>query len=178
MALMTRMTRLLRADLHAVLDRVEEPEVVLRQAVREMEDALGEDRRRAKLLGHERTRLATRAAEIGHALHEIAEQLDVCFDAGNDGLARTLLRRRLESERGAAVIERRLAAVDRDRTQVERRIEENRRRLDAMRQKADLLAEEEPAAERDDAWSGPDCTVTDDDVEVAFLREQRRRRPS
>ena len=34
MAIVTRLTRLFRADAHAVLDRLEEPEVLLRQAVR------------------------------------------------------------------------------------------------------------------------------------------------
>ena len=32
MALITRMARLFTADVHAVLDRIEEPEVVLKQA--------------------------------------------------------------------------------------------------------------------------------------------------
>lgn len=36
MALINRATRLFRADLHAVLDRIEEPDILLRQAVREM----------------------------------------------------------------------------------------------------------------------------------------------
>ena len=45
MALMTRVARLFRADLHAVLDRIEEPEVLLRQALREMEDGVNGERR-------------------------------------------------------------------------------------------------------------------------------------
>ena len=60
MALINRVSRLLRADLHAVLDRVEEPEVLLRQAVREMDAALAEDRRRARLMTHEQTQLGAR----------------------------------------------------------------------------------------------------------------------
>ena len=40
MALITRVSRLFQADFHAVLDRIEEPEVLLRQAVREMEEEL------------------------------------------------------------------------------------------------------------------------------------------
>ena len=40
MALINRMSRLFTADVHAVLDRIEEPDVLLRQAIREMEEAL------------------------------------------------------------------------------------------------------------------------------------------
>ena len=43
MALITRVSRLFQADLHAVLDRIEEPEVLLKQAVREMEEELARD---------------------------------------------------------------------------------------------------------------------------------------
>ena len=43
MALITRVARLFRADFHAVLDRVEEPDILLRQAIREMEDDLARD---------------------------------------------------------------------------------------------------------------------------------------
>ena len=46
MTLINRVSRLFRADLHAVLDRVEEPDLLLHQAVREMEDDLAADRRR------------------------------------------------------------------------------------------------------------------------------------
>ena len=53
MALITRVGRLFRADLHAVLDRVEEPEVLLRQAIREMEEELAEERQRLRLARHE-----------------------------------------------------------------------------------------------------------------------------
>ena len=43
MALITRVARLFRADLHAVLDRIEEPDVLLKQAVREMEEELASE---------------------------------------------------------------------------------------------------------------------------------------
>ena len=40
MALINRVTRLFKADIHAVLDQIEEPEQLLRQAVRDMEEEL------------------------------------------------------------------------------------------------------------------------------------------
>ncbi|MGH8588771.1 MAG: PspA/IM30 family protein, partial [Gammaproteobacteria bacterium] len=50
MALITRVSRLFRSDLHAVLDRIEEPEVLLRQAIREMEAELSSDEQRIRLM--------------------------------------------------------------------------------------------------------------------------------
>ena len=96
MALISRVTRLFRADLHAVLDSIEEPELLLRQAVREMEEEVDRQQQRARILGQRRELLKGREAETEAFLNGLEEQLDVCFDAGNDELARTQVRRRLE----------------------------------------------------------------------------------
>jgi len=98
MALINRMSRLFTADLHAVIDRLEEPDVLLKQAIREMEDELALRDHRIRLLDHEREQCTQQAADIDRELARTAEQLDVCFDSGEEQLARTLLKRRLEME--------------------------------------------------------------------------------
>jgi len=49
MALINRLSRLFRADFHAVLDQIEEPEALLKQAIRDMEDDLANTEQRIKL---------------------------------------------------------------------------------------------------------------------------------
>jgi phage shock protein A len=157
MALITRMSRLFRADVNAVLDRIEEPDVLLRQAIREMEEDLAHDEQRARLLEHDQLQLDARLA-----------------DSGKDDLARALIRRRLEAEQQQRLLTGRRDALAQTRAGLRRRLDDNRRRLDAMRQKADLLAVDE-ADRRDERWTGPDVGIRDEDVEVAFLREKQRR---
>ncbi len=67
MALITRVTRLFTADMHAVLDRLEEPDVLLRQAVREMHEVLASDRQQLRALRGESTRLETRIDDTARA---------------------------------------------------------------------------------------------------------------
>ncbi|MGH8477659.1 MAG: PspA/IM30 family protein, partial [Methylococcales bacterium] len=43
MTLIDRITRLFRADIHDLLDRIEDPSIVLKQAVRDMEQELSQD---------------------------------------------------------------------------------------------------------------------------------------
>jgi phage shock protein A len=90
MALITRMSRLFRADVNAVLDQIEEPAILLRQAVREMEEELARDEQRARLLEHEQRQLDARLAALERARRDLDAQLDTCFDAGKDDLARAL----------------------------------------------------------------------------------------
>ena len=99
MALIHRVSRLFKADFHAVLDQIEEPEILLKQAIREMEDDLEATERRIRLCEHEQEALAVRRGELEGALADIDGQLDLCFESGKDDLAKKLVRRKLESER-------------------------------------------------------------------------------
>ncbi len=173
MALITRVSRLFQADFHAVLDRIEEPGVLLRQAVREMEEELARDEQRSKVLQHEQRRLVSRETDLEQSLHEIETELDTCFEAGNDDLARACIKRRLETQRLGKNVSRKRTVLGETLDELNARLRENRSRLESMRQKAELLAEEN--ARPADDWSIPDITVRDEDVEVAFLREKQHR---
>lgn len=177
MALITRVSRLLRADLHAVMDHVEEPEVLLRQAVREMDAALGEDRRRTKLMEHERAQLLARERDALRSLERTAEELDVCFEAGQEDLARALLKKRLEHERWHEGLLRRQAALDETLTGVRQRMAQNQARLDAMREKMELLSaqgvQDGPGPAEDLGLR--EGGISAEEVEIAFLAEKHRR---
>ena len=173
MALITRVSRLFQADFHAVLDRIEEPGVLLRQAVREMEEELARDEQRSKVLTHEQRQIATRETELEQVLLDIEEELDTCFAAGNDDLARACIRRRLETQRLGKSFTRKRRAISETLAELNTGLRENRARLESMRQKAELLAGEN--VRHADDWSTPDVSVRDEDVEVAFLREKQHR---
>ena len=178
MALITRVSRLFQADFHAVLDRIEEPEVLLRQAVREMEEDLASDEQRSRILQQEQGQLTARETDLEQTLHEIEEQLDVCFDSGNDDLARACIKRKLETQRFCKNLSRKRQTLQEALDDLDTRLRENRARLESMRQKAELLAEENARARPADNCNLPDLAVRDQDVEVAFLREKQHRRRS
>lgn len=178
MALINRVSRLFRADLHAVLDRIEEPEVLLRQAVREMEEELAGEERRIKVLNHELGQLMARGSDLDRSLREIDQELDVCFASERDDLARALFRRQLEAQRFRKFLTRKREILEESLDTLKARIEENRARLETLRQKGELLSEAEAPSHSEECWRTPDLAVRDEDVEVAFLREkQRRSRP-
>jgi phage shock protein A len=180
MALINRMSRLLSADIHAVLDRIEEPEALLRQSIREMEEALASAEQHAKRLEHEREVVADRRRKLEASLGDVDAQLDVCFGAGNDTLARKLVRRKLETERSGKHLAERLETIDKALAAQRVRLVEQHEQLDVLRQKAELFTEgSEPRGMRfaKDPGTSP-FAVGDDEVEVAFLRERQRRQPS
>lgn len=178
MALINRISRLFRADLHAVLDRIEEPDVLLKQAVREMEDNLANDEQRLKLLDSEQVQLSHRHSDVSQTLEQLNGELDVCFDSDKDDLARSLIKRKLEAQRFHKLLDRKQEVLATNITELKKRINENQNRMTAMQQKLELLSEDNSQATHDDVWFTPDINVRDDEVEVAFLREKQQRVPS
>ncbi len=176
MALVSRLTRLFQADFHAVLDRIEEPDALLRQSVRDMEDALVRDERRVKHLQADRAQMTNRLDELQTSLTRLDEELDVCFAADKDDLAKGVIRRQLETHKLDALLARRKATIEEELGDLDARTAENRGRLESMRQKAEMLAESEPVAGRFDP--APDVTVHADEVDVAYLREKQKRSAS
>lgn len=178
MPLITRVSRLFRADVHAVLDRIEEPDVLLRQAVREMEESLAHDEHRLKLLEHERGQLNTRINDLDHTLREVEDELDICFAASKDELAHTLVKRKLEAQRLHKLLTQKSDTLSQTLETLRAQLEDNRIRLDGMRQKEELLNEQQDAPRAEPTWDASSSRVDEADVEVAFLREKQKRMPS
>lgn len=175
MALVTRISRLFKADFHAVLDRIEEPEVLLRQAIREMEEELSQDEQRIKASTHEHDRLRLRRSELEQSIRKIEDELDVCFTAEKDDLARVVIKRKLEAQRAVEYLTRRDKELEAMLARLKTRLEDGRLRLDAMRQKAEVLIEEEVSGQPENNWLLPELCVKDEEVEVALLREKQSR---
>jgi len=180
MALINRVSRLFKADLNAVLDHIEEPEQLIRQAIRDMEDELAASERRIALCAQEQEALEARRAEIAAAAREFEPQLDLCFESGKEDLARGIVRRKLEAERLLKRLDGKLEANRRDVARQQKLLDENRATLDGLRQKAELIVSRAPSGDdrggRDDlARIARELRVDDDEVEVAFLREKAAR---
>lgn len=175
MALITRFTRLFQADIHAVLDRVEEPDVLLRHAIREMEEDIVRDEQKIRELEYENGQIRARQSDLQQALNDMNEELDICFESGKEDLARAVLRRKLQAEQMDRTLTRKHTSVAKSLSGFNGRVNENRERLSVMQQKSELLSERSDAAQSGPPWTPQPSVISDEDVEVAFLREQQQR---
>ncbi len=184
MALINRISRLVKADFHAVLDQIEEPEQLLKQAIRDMEDELAENEQRIRLCAHDQEALAVRKSELEATIAEVDAQLDLCFKSKKEDLAKNQIRKKLEAERILKRLNSNHEAKQRYLEEQRATLEENRATLDSLRQKAELFAKRAPAqtegaSEFDDfAWMAREMNVSDDEVEIAFLKEKDARSAS
>jgi phage shock protein A len=176
MALVTRLSRLFQADFHAVLDRIEEPDLQLRQAVREMQFALDQDQQRQQLLQHEADQLAKVVVSFNDKLCALDEELDICLAAKKDDLARDLVRRKLAAETQLQARRDRAAAIDQQRQILTRQIGEQAQQLAGMKQKLELLVKTDDPVPV--GSFNPTDTIRDEEIEIALLREKQKRSKS
>ncbi len=183
MALINRISRLFKADFHAVLDHIEEPEALLKQAIRDMEDDLASAEQRIKLSTHDQEALSQRKGELEDTVTEYGVQLDLCFESEKDDLARNIIRKKLEAERLLNSLNKKHAANAKYLAEQRTTLEQNNATLESLRQKAELFAQRAPVdrgdSEFDDiAWMAREMRVGDDEVEIAYLRERNSRSAS
>jgi len=184
MALINRISRLFRADFHAVLDQIEEPEALLKQAIRDMEDDLAGTAQRINLCAHDDTALSVRRRELENAAAEIDAQLDLCFESEKDDLAKGLIKKRLEAERLLKRLDAKHVANEAYLQEQRAMLDENNAALESLRQKAELFAQRTPVHTDGDSkfddvtWMAREMQVGDDEVEIAYLREKSIRSTS
>jgi phage shock protein A len=184
MSLINRISRLFKADFHAVLDQIEEPETLLKQAIRDMEDDMASTEQRIALCVHDQEALTVRKGELEDAVTEFEVKLDLCFESDKDDLAKTLIRKKLETERLLKRVKTKHVANAKYLAEQGTMLEQNNTTLESLRQKAELFAQRTPVhadgnSEFDDiAWMAREMTVGDDEVEVAYLREKSLRSAS
>tara|TARA_R110001592_G_scaffold363393_1_gene687182 strand:+ start:25787 stop:26341 length:555 start_codon:yes stop_codon:yes gene_type:complete len=181
MTLISRISRLFKADFHAVLDQVEEPQLLLKQAIREMEEALHAGEMRVREVLVEQEGLKVRHEEMQQALISIDEELDICFQEEKSELARELIKRKLQTQRVIKQIAARLAAAEKNLLESKKVLADNRATLAGARQKAELFTDRfsqrgcEGSPSDQTMWHSGESVISDNDVEVAFLREKKRR---
>ena len=150
MAIANRITRLFRADVHAVLDIIEEPEAILKQAIREMQEAL--DLKRARLARDQKTSHALDGTRsyLKEQLSKVEKDLQLCLKEGNEELARKIVGRKLAYEKHGAAVDQRISNLEKAVEQQTREIELQQGQLESIVEKAKMFV---PTAEEDSPFS-------------------------
>lgn len=175
MTLLARLSRLFRADVHAVLDNIEEPEVLLRQAIREMEEALDKGVQRSRKLEWDRQRLLVCQVEIKQNLAAIDAEMDLCFTSDKEDLVRTLIRRKLELEHKLKMMDANSASLEEELAGLRRQVAEQQTTLDTVRQQAEVLAAQQKYRSEGVCQTTPATLTSAEDIEIALLREKQKR---
>ncbi len=177
MPILNRVSRLLTADLHAVLDRLEEPQAQLQQALREMHELVGEMQQDQQHKASQLAALAEQQRQLASQHEATQAELELCLNANQESLTRTVMRRRLVIERSQAAVSRQLHEGQQQLDKLNKILTSHQQELQELTHQADL-ASQVAATEAAPSLSTYSQQVTEADIDLALLAEQNNRRPA
>lgn len=136
MSLITRLARLIKADSHHLIDQVELPDVMLKQALREMEASLEQVRQDLQIIACERQKNQEQQARLDRDEMQITEQLNLCFEADNLSLARSLIRRRLQTKAHIDQLKHTQVQLEKEHIKLTQQEQDYSRELESARTRA------------------------------------------
>lgn len=177
MAILTRIMRLCKADLHGVMDQLEDKELLLKQYLREMETSLQEKEDQLNQIsrGEERIRndLELRSEEI----ERLEKDLALSLRKDKDDIAKLLIRKQCGQKTVCDQLRQQLRTLEEDRQRMGRLLGEQRLQYDQLKVKAAAFCSREQqqtfnAAHAIVGNTGA-CPVMDEkEIELELLRRK------
>jgi len=147
MRLLNRLTDILSANLNDLIESYEDPELLLKQAVREMDESIQAALQDAvKVVAHEKI-LARQLADEESAVTLLRRQAEAAVQRGEYQAAREALRHKRDREAVCALLAKQLEELTGAGQTLRRQIETMRRRAEEANRKLVLLAARQRAAE-------------------------------
>ena len=171
MKFLDRLSLLIRADAHGVLEQLEERSLLAKQHLREAELELTRKRARVEALEEESRRLADEAERLDREIATLDEDVELALAGGKDELARFSVRRLLPKRRAVAELRERVAEIDEQRSQILARLESQEVELEELRRRvrARLAAER---ADETGRLREAELPAADEEVELELLRRR------
>ena len=123
---MTRFTRIFKADIHGVMDQIENKELILKQCLREMEASLSKNKAQLNQL---KTALEQNRNEIRQLEREkikSEQDLNTAIEKEKEDIARLLIKKRLKADQH-------MEAAARHAESIEKKIEMMTERTEAQK---------------------------------------------
>lgn len=139
MGIFKRIADLIRANVNELLDRAEDPETMLRQMIRDMEESIREGRQALASAIAQGHLLRKQCQEQEQKAREWLEKAELALEKGEEDLARQCLQRKKSCEQAAAAAraqleehERSVAAARADLETLETKVAQARNRLQVL----------------------------------------------
>jgi phage shock protein A len=161
---------MLKADVHGVLDLLEDPADLCNQAIRDMEMEIEGERERNLQLKVRQQQVQQQKEQLEQRMCDLNGQIQACLCPTTRELAKDLVRKRIEYQRRLEILIRRSKEDDAESARSEQRLKGFEERLAAVREKLELFVErwsyresrQRSNSEVTEAW------VSDAEVEAAL----------
>jgi phage shock protein A len=174
MGIFDRLSRLLRANVHAAIDNAENPEKLLDQLIREAESAREAGQQQLVSVMAERNRIAAEAANEEKLARKAMSQAEAAARKDLDDLAREALRRRHDAQEAAEVYSQQAEAQQMMVERLKSQLAHLDTKIRRMRQERDSLVARIRAADAQKTFADAARQVSIQSVDSEFSRQARR----
>ena len=172
MRFLDRLTLLVKADAHGVLEQLEERTLLAKQHLREAELELDRKRAHGEACAEESRRLAEEVEHLERSIAALDSDVELALAGGKEELARFSVRQLLPLRRACESARRRIAELDAERMRLAETLVVQERQLEELRaQVRTRIAAARSAG--GDALARP-APAADEEVELELLRRRAR----
>jgi phage shock protein A len=170
MSIFSRMLRLCKADLHGVMDQLEDKGLLLKQCLREMEESL--KRKEVRL-----DQIARAGEQIRRTLARHNEELELAVGKEKDEISRMLIRKRRTLQSACRQLQRQLDTLAEEQGQVAGTLEKQRLQYDQLKAKAAAFCRQAEEPRLEDSMETMDgafawLTPSEEEVELELLQRK------
>ena len=136
MGIFTRIMRLCKADLHGVMDQLEDKELLLKQYLREMETSLQEKENHLNQLMRREDNIRRDLALREEEIEKLEKDLALSLRKEKDDIAKLLIRKQRGQKAVCNQLRQQLQALEEERQRIGRLLGEQRLQYDQLNVKA------------------------------------------
>jgi phage shock protein A len=172
MGLFTRVTTLLKADAHGMVDAVEDRALLLKQHLREAETELERKRARKEALDSEQREFREEAERAQKEMARLEDDISLAMKGGKEDLARFAIKKLLTFRHRAEQVSRQIQRIVEEREELVKALETQERELEELRLRVKgYLAK--VRSQRETAPLFVEPVIEDQDVELELLRRKQ-----
>jgi phage shock protein A len=177
MGILTRMLTLWRADLHGVMDQIEDKPLLLKQYLREMEVDLRRKETRLEQLAQSRRQLQRDADLRGRELDTLEKDLDLALRKEKDEIAKMLIRKRRTQQALREQMQRQILILEEESEQLTETLTRQRVQYEQLKIKSAAACrqaeqarwdEVDSACAADPAWA----PLSEEEIELELIQRK------
>ena len=177
MQIIQRLTRILKADIHGLMDQFENKELLLKQYLRDMSVALLEHEDRQKILSQSRNAAAQKLASTNSEIEKLEQDLEAALKRNKDNIARNLIRRLKSITDLQSYMRHHIDKLDHEMAQFQTSIHQRRIQFEQLKMGAAKFMDQSQKDKLNPVLPDFGAThfsqeVSDEDVEIALKQRK------
>ena len=173
MAIMSRIVRIFQADIHGVMDQIEDKGLLLKQYLREMEEELAKKEARLTDLRAARTQSGRDRERLSREIEQLEGDVTAAVTRDKDDIARMLIRKQKSLTASRNEIDRQLENLDEEIRELSETVESQGLAYEDLKVKAaDFVHRAQKRAWYETSALAAAAGPSDEEVELELIRRK------